>query len=194
METNFNRSVKLVLRSEAGFVDDPKDPGGATNLGITIAVLKKWRGHAVSKEDVRKLTIAEASKIYHANYWLLAWGDRLPVGIDYIVFDIAVNSGITPALNMLRERLGLPLHMRDRHKVYHEDERHIAEIGRHVLLDRVAGACMPALICGICRRREEFYRSLGTFDHFGKGWLSRNRAVEKEALRMWATAGMSPTV
>ena len=50
---NFALALALVLESEGGYVDDPRDPGGATNLGITRATLARWRGRDVSKAEVR---------------------------------------------------------------------------------------------------------------------------------------------
>ena len=50
--------------------DDPQDPGGATNMGITQADLKRWRQHDVTKEDVRSLTHDEAMQIFKAFYWV----------------------------------------------------------------------------------------------------------------------------
>ena len=57
---NFARALDLVLRHEGGYVDHPRDPGGATNRGITIATLSIWRGKQVTKQDVRDLSLAEA--------------------------------------------------------------------------------------------------------------------------------------
>jgi lysozyme family protein len=56
MEANFRRSVLAVLKHEDGYVDHPSDPGGATNLGITIHTLRNWRGKSVTKADVQSLT------------------------------------------------------------------------------------------------------------------------------------------
>lgn len=50
----------IVKPFEGGYVDHPADPGGATNLGITIHTLRAWRGAAVTKQDVKNLTVAEA--------------------------------------------------------------------------------------------------------------------------------------
>jgi len=81
---NFALALALVLESEGGYVDDPRDPGGATNLGITRATLARWRGRVVSKADVRQLGRAEAAAIYRALFWDKIRGDDL-LGVDSVL-------------------------------------------------------------------------------------------------------------
>ncbi len=57
-----------LIRREGGFVDDPQDLGGATKYGITQATLAAYRGHQVTKDDVRGLSDTEARDIYRTNY------------------------------------------------------------------------------------------------------------------------------
>jgi len=63
----FDEAVDLVLRHEGGFVQHPRDPGGATKFGITRETLSRARGRSVSVDDVRRLTRGEAAAIYR---WL----------------------------------------------------------------------------------------------------------------------------
>ena len=189
MEPNFARCMAFVFEREGGYVDDPDDPGGATNLGITFATLKAWRHGAVTKADVRSLTKAEATRIYHANYWLPALCDRLPGGIDLPVFDAAVNMGVEPSLNLLRAQIGQAPRPRNAHHVFPRVEAHLRPVAEQHLLQGVANACMPSLIEGVCSRRRDFYHSLGTFKHFGKGWLHRVTLVQAAAMRVWAVSG-----
>lgn len=90
---NFERALALVLVHEGGYVDHPAYPGGATNLGITIGTLSDWLDRAATKAEVRALTKATVAPIYRKNYWDAVRGDDLPSGVDYCVFDFAVNSG-----------------------------------------------------------------------------------------------------
>jgi len=90
---NFEACLAHTLKFEGGYVDHPADPGGATNLGITLATLRAWRKTAVTKADVRALTKAEAAQIYRANYWNAVGADTLPFGVDLCAFDEGVNSG-----------------------------------------------------------------------------------------------------
>src|SRR5689334_3269447 len=115
MESNFTRCMDFVFTREGGYVDDPRDPGGATNLGITIGTLRAWRGRDVTADDVRRLERREATEIYRKNYWLAAWCEDLAAGIDLLVFDAAVNMGVERSLNQLREQIGVGLPQRPRH-------------------------------------------------------------------------------
>jgi hypothetical protein len=55
----FGRALSLVLRHEGGFVHHPQDPGGTTNLGITIGTLSDWQGRPATVAEVRSLTVPE---------------------------------------------------------------------------------------------------------------------------------------
>ncbi len=106
MKQTLEAYIPQLLKHEGGYVDHPKDPGGATNLGITIKTLSNWRGHPVTKADVRALTRAEAVSIYRANYWNKIRGDELLAGPDAALFDIAVNSGPGRAVQWMHLTVG----------------------------------------------------------------------------------------
>lgn len=108
MKPNFKKVIPYIFSEEGGYVDNSHDPGGATNMGITIATLSAWRGHPISTSDVMDLTKAEATKIYQQQFWNKIDGDDLPSGIDYAVFDFAVNSGPGRAAKMLQGIVNLP--------------------------------------------------------------------------------------
>jgi hypothetical protein len=90
---NFERTLALALVHEGGYVDHSADPGGATNLGIAIGTLLGWLGRQAAKAEVRALTNATVAPIYRKNYWDAVRADDLPSGVDYCVFDFALNSG-----------------------------------------------------------------------------------------------------
>ena len=104
---NFDRALALVLVSEGGYVNNQNDPGGATKYGITIATLRNYRGRSVTVDNVRQLAADEAGQIYHRNYWAPVRGDDLPAGVDYALFDFAVNSGPRKAAETLQECLSV---------------------------------------------------------------------------------------
>ena len=112
---NFSACLAFTLGFEGGFVNDPRDPGGATNRGITIATLSHELGRGATIKDVRSLSLETASAIYRKKYWNLICGDALPPGVDALAFDIAVNAGAGRALQWLaqsrrvhpRERIAL---------------------------------------------------------------------------------------
>ncbi len=105
---NFPRALSLTLQYEGGFSNNPRDPGGATNLGVTIATLSHERSHPASIADVKALTFADVEPIYRKKYWNLIGGDDLPSGVDILAFDIAVNSGPGRAMQWLAASVNMP--------------------------------------------------------------------------------------
>jgi lysozyme family protein len=174
----FDRVMAEVLRHEGGYVDHPRDPGGATNMGITHRTLADWRGHPVTKDDVRNLTRAEALAIYRDRYWAVVRGDELPAGLDYVAMDAAVNAGPRRGVEWL--------------------QRGILAAGQLVAVDGVVGpetirAAQAVKAAGraaeavkaACAARLAFKRRLPTWDVFGRGWARRVAEVEAKAVR-WA--------
>lgn len=86
---NYAACLTKVLRYEGGYVNDPRDPGGATNYGITIATARA-NGYTGS---MRAIPMDLVRSIYRKKYWDVVSGDALPAGLDLCVFDYAVNSG-----------------------------------------------------------------------------------------------------
>ena len=165
---NFRRSLTAVLIHEGGYVDHPKDPGGATNLGITQATLARWRRKRVTKSDVKKLTQSEAAAIYRANYWDAVKGDDLPGGVDYCVFDYAVNSGPSRAAKGLQRAVGV---------------RADGAIGP-LTMKAVQDKEPSDIIVEMCNKRLAWLKRLKTWKHFGRGWGRRVAGVRKLALEM----------
>ena len=90
MKENFPLAVGFVLKHEGGYVDDPSDPGGATNFGIA------QRYHP--NEDIKNMTIDRAAQIYKTDYWDACNCDTLAFPKDIIAMDTAVNCGKEEAL------------------------------------------------------------------------------------------------
>lgn len=102
----FDEVLKIVLGFEGGYVNDPNDKGGETNLGITAGTLARaHKAGLVGHSDVKKLTRAEAAKIYEAFYWKPSRCDLLPKPLDLLVFDAAVNHGVGGAGKLLQRAL-----------------------------------------------------------------------------------------
>ena len=106
MSIRFNKCLDRVLKHEGGFVHDIFDSGGMTNLGITKRVWEEFVGHPVSEADMRSLTVEKVSKLYKQRYWDRVQADRLPKGVDYVVFDFAVNAGVGRAVKTLQSTVG----------------------------------------------------------------------------------------
>src|SRR5215208_1126468 len=90
---NFEACLQFTLQFEGGFVNDPDDPGGATNLGVTTDTLSDVLGRKATIDDVKKLTPRTVEPIYLQRYWTPVRGDELPFGLDLAVFDFGVHSG-----------------------------------------------------------------------------------------------------
>jgi lysozyme family protein len=128
------------------------------------------RGHAVSKADVRALTRAEAADIYRAIYWRGVRGDELPVGLDAVMFDHAVNSGPKAAIRTLQGALG-----------FKQD----GVLSRRCV-DAAQGSDPAALVRQLCAARMNFLKRLSTWLVFRRGWTARLEALEKISLAMCA--------
>ena len=107
MKENFYESLDVVLKHEGGYVDHPEDPGGRTNMGITQAVYEKYLGRTVTEEEMKDMKIGDVRIIYKESYWDKIKGDDLPSGIDFCVFDWAVNSGVSRASRALQKIVGV---------------------------------------------------------------------------------------
>lgn len=91
-DQRFARCLAVILREEGGWSDDPRDPGGATNHGITLAVYREFYGATRTKADLRAIAPEQVAHIYRARYWG-ATCDALPPGLDLMYFNAAVNCG-----------------------------------------------------------------------------------------------------
>ena len=168
MDSNFKLALKLVLKHEGGFVNHPKDPGGATNKGVTLATFRRFVNPNGTVEDLKKLTDAQAGVVYRRQYWDAVLGAELPSGVDYAVFDYAVNSGPGKAIRELQAVVGADVDGR---------------IGPATL--KAVRARKPILLVNaLCDRRLAFLRRLPTWPTFGKGWTSRVTGVCGGALGM----------
>ncbi|WP_243367599.1 glycoside hydrolase family 108 protein [Microvirga solisilvae] len=168
MSLLFEKSLAIVLRHEGGFVQDSRDPGGATNFGITRQTLSRARGKSVSDDDVRCLTQEEAAAIYRQFYWDEIRADELPAGLDIALFDLAVNSGPERAVMLLQKVLGVEID---------------GVIGP-VTLDAIRYAECIATIRALTRERLGFLSRLAIWPVFGRGWRRRVLDVEREAIRL----------
>lgn len=102
--TDFDRSMKFVSHWEGGFVDNPADPGGRTNMGVTQKTYDAWREqNSLPQQDVKLLTRGEADAIYKDHYWDAANCDALRWPLCLVHFDTAVNLGVGRAQRMLKE-------------------------------------------------------------------------------------------
>ena len=162
----FDRCVAVTLAYEGGFVQDPKDPGGATNFGITKRALETFLGKQVSVDDVKNMTSSTAIEIYRANYWNQMLCGSLPVGVDLMVFDYGVNSGTGQAIKDLQSIVGVP-----------QD----GAIGK-ITLPAVLKAPPEDVINKLAAGRLALMKTLQEWEQDGEGWTRRVNDVQQKAL------------
>lgn len=158
--------IPRILEHEGGYVDHPRDPGGATNKGVTIATFRAYVKPNGTVDDLRKLTTEQATIVYKRQYWDKVSADLLPIGVDYAVADFAVNSGPNRAARYLQRALGVP-----------QD----GIVGPRTIA-AARNAAPDRLINAICDSRLKFLRGLETWSTFGRGWSSRVEGVRSTAL------------
>lgn len=146
-------------------MNHPSDPGGMTNLGVTKAVWENWVGHPVSEKEMRNLTPEKVEPLYKRKYWDACKCDDLPLGVDYVVFDFAVNAGVGRSAKTLQSVVGATPD---------------GAIGPKTIT-AVYSYPPEDVVERFSQAKEAFYRSLPTFDVFGKGWLNRVAAVKIKA-------------
>jgi lysozyme family protein len=147
---NFDAAFNKLLKHEGDYIDHAADPGGKTRYGITEAVAREvgYRG------EMRDLPIDLAKRIYRDRYWDACQADKLPSEVRYIVFDGAVNSGVSQSVKWLQRACG-------------------------VLDDGVVGpqtiqaANADGIKSKLCAQRLRFMTNLSTWPAFGKGWARR---------------------
>jgi lysozyme family protein len=170
MKENFDSALAAILHHEGGFVNHPKDPGGMTNLGVTKRVWEEWVGHEVDEKAMRALTPEIVGPMYKSKYWDKVRGDDLPAGVDYAVFDAAINSGPGRAAKWLQTTVGA---VPD------------GAIGNGTLA-KVAAMEPSEIVEKYQATRLAFMQSLPTWDTFGKGWGRRVAEVGSAAQQMVA--------
>ncbi len=169
MKKSFKNALKLVLVHEGGWADHPRDPGGATMKGVTLAVYKRHFGDDKSKDDLRDISDTELEKIYRSGYWDKCHCDELPAGVDYVVFDAAVNSGPGRSAKWLQGVVGA---------------KQDGGIGPKTIAKVEEQADTIQMANDLCDRRLNFLKSLSTWDTFGRGWGHRVEGVRAAAVTM----------
>lgn len=177
MKESYAQAQRLVLVYEGGKVDDPQDPGGRTNQGVTQRVFSAYlREHGMPARDVYSMTVAERDVIYRAQYWDRVRGDMLPAGVDFVIYDGAVNSGVAQSIKWAQRAVGVGAD----------------GVMGEITLDAIRNhPDHDALVAAICAKRMAFLKALKTWGRFGKGWSARVANVQKNGQAM-ATGSVGP--
>ena len=166
MTGNFKECLAIVLKSEGGYINDSRDSGGMTNLGVTKRVWEEYVGHPV--ETLKKLTKDDVAPLYELKYWRPCYGEVLPRGLDFLCFSFGINAGCGRSIKLLQQSLGV-----------------VSDgiIGPRVM-QKIRESNVTDIIKVFSESRREYYRTLKQFPIFGKGWLNRVDHEETEALNM----------
>lgn len=168
--SNWDKSFRLMLESEGGWSNHSADPGGMTNLGVTKRVWEQWVGRESNEKEMRNLTPAMVEPLYKRKYWDACKCDDLPEGLDYLVFDFAVNAGPGRSIKTLQTAVGTT----PDGIIGPKTLAAVRAIDPHELIEKFSVA------------KTEFYESLPTFPTFGRGWLNRVADVKVKASNMLA--------
>lgn len=153
MFLNFTQIFNRLIGHEGGYVNDPRDPGGETNWGITkrTAQANGYQG------SMRAMTREQAYKIYYSAFWLRYQCDKMPEAVAFQFFDAAVNHGLGNASRMLQRAVGVV------------DDGVIG----NMTIAAIKKMAISDVIMRLNAERLEFYCKLSTFTTFGKGWVRR---------------------
>jgi lysozyme family protein len=165
---NFEKCLKFVLQFEGGFTNNPKDPGGPTNLGVTQATLSTFLGRQATIAEVKALTPGKVAPIYRLKFWDHVSADDLPAGIDLAVFDFGVHSGPSRGVIGLQRALKLA------------DDGKIGP----VTLAAAKKSDPKTTINDVCDERMAFLKQLKVFKSFAAGLTNRVAKCRKAALSM----------
>jgi len=141
-------TISLLLDLEGGYVNDPNDPGGATNFGISQ--------RSYPSVSIANLTADEAAQIYYTDYWLAGKCDAIPFPLCSYHFDTCVNQGVSAANQILQQTVGVTVD---------------GTVGPKTL---AAVAALPRTQYYLYLfHRLTHYKSLQGWATFGNGWTNR---------------------
>lgn len=147
--TTFDKAIAFVLDSEGGISEDPNDPGGLTNFGISQ--------RAYPAVNIRRLSREDAIGIYKKDYFDAIHGDALPPAIAILLMDTAVNQGVAAAVRILQYSVGAKTD---------------GVMGPQTL-QAVASASLSKLTAELVARRMNAYGLNPAFTRYGLGWSRR---------------------
>jgi len=178
----FNHALRALLALEGGLVDNPDDPGGITNYGVSLRTLSRL-GHvdndhdgvadydfngdgAIDADDIRDMSETQVRQFYYHEFWHKYSYGGLPTNVAIKTFDFAVNMGPRQAHKILQRALRT-------NGNYLKDDGILGNITRTLI-----GTCAPERLVPAMRSEAAgFYRLLASqnpqAEQFLKGWLKR---------------------
>ena len=146
---NFDQAFEKLIGHEGGYVDDRRDPGGATKYGISK---RSYPG-----EDIAGMTLERAKTLYARDYWGPAGCDGLPDAAKLQVFDMAVNSGVTAAIKAMQRAVGTATD----------------GVFGPITLQAIQSMPAPRFVARFNAQRLALMAGLATWPAYGRGWALR---------------------
>ena len=172
----FNKSIDFTLQFEGGFVNDPSDPGGATNLGWTLGTAQGTQDldifdvdhdGDIDLTDIKKMGEDTAEKGYYKYFWEPLRCDMMPAKVAFLVNDMGINHGIKRAQILL---------IRAINKVSSNSFSESGEID-HKILHTIETLDLDSLLEEMLQVRIDFYNAIVSrrpeSKKFIKGWMAR---------------------
>lgn len=156
---NFDQAFDRLMGNEGGYNNNPADPGGETQWGITWPILRQALQMKLVPENttIKSLTRDQSKVIYKALFWTRGSMDQFDAAISFQVFDFAVNSGIETAIRKLQRAVGVA------------DDGHIGP----ATIAAIKAKSVTDVVMLFVAERLDFWRRLDTWPKFGKGWAGR---------------------
>lgn len=162
----FDACLAFTLKEEGGFVDNPEDPGGATNAGITLAVLREYLRWDCPVDTLKYIDSVLVRSVYQNLFWGRMDCGSYPPGVDLMVWDFGVTAGQGRSIRVLQTVVGADVD---------------GKPGLHTVA-AVKGSPVSGTIYRLADDQRAWYRSLPKFNVFGKGWLARTQRRMETAL------------
>lgn len=170
MSLKFKSCLDMVLTLEGGFSDHPRDPGGATNKGITLKTYSRYLGRQATVDELKNIPMDHVENIYHLYYWVPLRCEEMPHPIDLLVFDHGVMSGFDDPAEIIQEIVGAKVDGIIGSKTLAALRNYLESYGAHTFI--------------LAYRSKKIHRfeALPHFNSFGSGWRNRDTKIVGYAL------------
>jgi lysozyme family protein len=172
--TSFDTCLTILLQKEGGFVNDPHDNGGATNLGVTIGTWSRWLKRPATVEEIKALTPSKVAPLYKTWYWDPVQGDLLPAALGMALFDFGVNAGPARAVKLVQKIVGTGV------------DGQMGPGTRKSIQQYVTMHGLAELVRQYSLAKKAYYKTLTDWPRFGKGWCNRVDQMETLCLKLCA--------
>lgn len=169
---DISKYLPILKQFEGGYADNPNDPGGCTNMGITLTEFQHYYGADKTVEDLQDITPEQWAEVVKKEYWDAVQGDLInDQQVANSICDFAYNSGIGTAVSKVQAIVGITP---------------TTGFFGNITLDRVNKADAGTLCNAIADAREEYDREIiqarPKMSVFMDGWLNRINALRYKIL------------